>query len=281
MKFCRVLSIFLAVLPATKASYRIESSTPKSLRSRTLSDQNSCKLFWKYEEKEAGDVESLECEIKLDSGKIRRLEIEGLSDEWMSKHRRQTLSGRTRLVAPNFIFKDDYTIQVDDPSSKNSNTYVVSDQYTVVDQEHHETTKTNHRDLQMGSRSSKGRKRAVVVHITAKGGSKTPFSPKHLSENFFGKRDDSFSLSSQMNSCSHGQLDIVPATGKGITNGVYSMNVDIKPKSSDKFGRDILNAALDQLREDFTENLEDSFDHIMVCIPKGVKPFTGKNIQTI
>lgn len=250
----------------------------KRLRSHKHDDwqsKNSCDLFWKFEQSEDGDVETLECEMKLNCGKIRRLELEGISEEWMVKHKREIRSARTSLVAPNLVVTDDYTIQVDDPSSDNSNTYIVSKEHTVVEQ-HHDTAKSHQRNL---SQRSKGIKQAIVLHITTEDGSKTAYTPEQLSERFFGQTDNDMSLRSQMNSCSYGQLDIEPSTKKGIVGGVYSINVDVAAQSSDKNGRKILNAALDKLREDFTEELSDSFDHIMVCIPKGVKPFTGKDIQ--
>mmetsp|Transcript_13479 Transcript_13479/g.21016 ORF Transcript_13479/g.21016 Transcript_13479/m.21016 type:complete len:252 (+) Transcript_13479:207-962(+) len=181
----------------------------------------------------------------------------------MAQYETQIVSGETRLVSPTFdVIESGDTIQVGD----NSHTYIESSKHDMVEQEHHKQNKDNQRYL---AQSWKGTKRVVVLHIETQ--DSTP--PLFCQKLFFGMGNETMSLRSQLDACSYSQLDIAPSTGADIVGGVYKIKLDQKTQSDDKDGKQITNTALDQLRTKFGNNLRDTFDHVMVCVPKGAKPF--------
>ena len=88
------------------------------------------------------------------------------------------------------------------------------------------------------------------------------------------------SLRSHSDACLCSQINIAPLTGANIVGGVHETKLDEKTQSDDESGKQITNGALDQLRTKFGCDLRNVFDHIMACVPKGMKPFRGKNTQT-
>ena len=67
-------------------------------------------------------------------------------------------------------------------------------------------------------------KSMLVLRVNAQDSSPT-HTAAQLSDKVFGTDGDLVNLKSQYWACSDGQLDFQPATGAGITNGVYDVSL--------------------------------------------------------
>mmetsp|Transcript_28792 Transcript_28792/g.40481 ORF Transcript_28792/g.40481 Transcript_28792/m.40481 type:complete len:590 (-) Transcript_28792:1954-3723(-) len=233
-------------------------------------NERRCRLYWLYTETGHGDEETLECEILL-KGRVRRLELQGLSEEWLAKNKGNIVSSESELEAPKMEIDTNSTIEGRDPFAFNVQNLIVSDDSIVVQRsEVHEEEERYQRRLE--SRTM-GKKEAIVLRVGTTD-SKPPLDAKELSNQVFGTYIDSQNVQSRMDACSYGQLNISPSNAIGI-DGVYDINLDLTTSENDKYGRAVVNAALDQLRTQVGDDLTKKFDHIMICVPSGVKPFIG------
>jgi hypothetical protein len=118
----------------------------------------------------------------------------------------------------------------------------------------------------------KGDRTVLAIRVTAND-MKTSVSQKRLSNKIFGTGADAINLSERFDTCSYGQVTMSPYSGttfKGITIpdtarvGVVTININKKVGGSrEGVIRDaVLDAAQAQLG-----NLEEQFDHVMLCLP--------------
>jgi hypothetical protein len=112
---------------------------------------------------------------------------------------------------------------------------------------------------------------AILVTANDK---KTSFSQKQLSNKIFGTRGDAISLSERFDTCSYGQVAMLPYPGttlKGTTIpdaarvGVVTIDIN-KNVGGSKDGGGIRDAVLDEAEAQLG-NLERQFDDIMLCLP--------------
>ena len=93
-----------------------------------------------------------------------------------------------------------------------------------------------------------------------------------LADDVFGIYGDPYNPRSQYKACSNNKLDMAPAnlvtsTGVEITNGVYALEVGSPIMSIGKGFETIVQEAATKVLGD----LPSQFDHVMFCMPKGVK----------
>ena len=116
----------------------------------------------------------------------------------------------------------------------------------------------------------RSRNRITLVIAAEFTDQKTSTSDEVLSKRVFGTNEGDVTLKSQMDACSNGKVNIIPATesttGERITDGVYRvyLNEPIQNKSRyDTF------SAMHQEAERELGNLWDQYDHVMFCMPPG------------
>ena len=110
-------------------------------------------------------------------------------------------------------------------------------------------------------------RRILVVRVGSSGdGKTTSASASQLADDIFF---DNVSLATQYKRCSYNKLDIVPATGSNVVNGVVTVSLN---------GKDISGAESSTVRSWMTDaaeakigvgSLSGSYDHVMFCQPPG------------
>ena len=113
-----------------------------------------------------------------------------------------------------------------------------------------------------------GSKSVLVVRIKSSvDGAETTPSVAQLKDDVF---NDEVCLATQYKRCSHNKLNFVPATGKDVNGGVVTITIDSAVKGQDETA--VRNAAMSKAAEHFgIFNLQDEFEHVMMCIPPGTK----------
>ena len=76
------------------------------------------------------------------------------------------------------------------------------------------------------------------------------------------------SLKERYETCSYGEVKIVPATGEGISDGVMTVTVGVSATNADNSV--VRDAALAVLSGKFG-NLATQFDHVVLCLPPGTR----------
>ncbi|MCX7553329.1 hypothetical protein OS175_05520 [Marinicella sp. S1101] len=104
---------------------------------------------------------------------------------------------------------------------------------------------------------------ALMIHVTANDFSTTD-TPAALADSVFGTAGDEVNMTSQFDNCSYGQLQMMPAQGQNITNGVVELtiNIDVEGESRGTV-RNAVVAAGNQL----FGSLYAQADHIMFALP--------------
>jgi hypothetical protein len=82
-------------------------------------------------------------------------------------------------------------------------------------------------------------------------------------------------LSAVANGCSWNQLDIVPATGADITNGVLEMNLDatVKGGECEFFCETIAKQVMQKYSIPAEEGLKSRFDLVQIVLPDGSRHY--------
>ena len=96
----------------------------------------------------------------------------------------------------------------------------------------------------------------------------TTMSVATLGDEIFGSSGDTFTMRSQFLACSYNQLDFVPATQSGVTNGVFQVtppNLVAYLTDDADFRNAVVNEGNAQLG-----TMSSSFQHVMLCFPPGV-----------
>jgi hypothetical protein len=116
--------------------------------------------------------------------------------------------------------------------------------------------------------ATEGTKSVLVVRIKSSvDGAETTPSVAQLKDDVF---NDEVCLAKQYKACSHNKLEFVPATGKGVDGGVITVTIDRAVKNQNE--DDVRNTALFAVNTHFdTFNIQEKFDHVMLCIPPGTK----------
>lgn len=109
------LNLLLVALATSDRTYQLRSNRNLSASQKS----NSCKLYWKYGATEKGETESLDCEI-MSEGKLFRLPLLGLSDEWLRLHKDEIVSGESILVTWKLDIDDDLVGLTVNSSTKSS-----------------------------------------------------------------------------------------------------------------------------------------------------------------
>ena len=110
-------------------------------------------------------------------------------------------------------------------------------------------------------------RRVLVVRVGSSGdGRTTSASASQLADDVF---TDSVSLATQYKRCSYGKLEIVPATGSNVVNGVVTVSLngkDINGEESATVRSWMTDAAQSRIG---VSSLSASYDHVMFCQPPG------------
>lgn len=126
----------------------------------------------------------------------------------------------------------------------------------------------HHHRRQLARPNKKGVNTALIVYVTALDSQPT-LSANTISERFFGSEEES--VASAFKSCSFGGLEIEPATGDLITNGVVELQLDIAVRG----------VKVSSLENTMTEALTgligplDAYQHLVYCMPPGTKSRHG------
>ena len=102
-----------------------------------------------------------------------------------------------------------------------------------------------------------GPKSVLIVRVND-----VAFTPLELSNKVFGNSGDPMNLKSQMEACSYGQMQIIPATGTHIHNGVAELNLGSVYGSTPT---SVMNRAITSLYEQYGISMSD-YDHVMVSL---------------
>jgi len=131
------------------------------------------------------------------------------------------------------------------------------------------------------------KERSVLVVRVSADDTTTSASEEDLAREVFGITypnggvdPNSFNLSNAYAQCSYDKLKFEPATteNNGINDGVYTVTINDVVEGQ-TFGY-VRNVVLDQLRSDFSSNdLSETFDHVMICMPPGLVSNQGKIIR--
>lgn len=104
---------------------------------------------------------------------------------------------------------------------------------------------------------------ALMIHVTANDFSTTD-TPAALADSVFGTAGDEVNMTSQFGDCSYGQLQMMPAQGQNITNGVVELSININVEGESRGTvRNAVVAAGNQL----FGSLYAQADHIMFALP--------------
>lgn len=113
-------------------------------------------------------------------------------------------------------------------------------------------------------------RKVLALRVRAKD-NEPSYGNAFLRDEVFGTGSDEVNLSERYNSCSYGQVQMVPydgttTTGKTISQGTAQVyvNVNAEGRSDD----DLVNRALN-VAEDKYGDLPSQFDHVMLCLPPG------------
>ena len=114
-----------------------------------------------------------------------------------------------------------------------------------------------------GARAS-GTRSILVVNVETNDGP-AYYTADQLSGHLF---DNTLSVANQMDKCSFGQLEIIPATGDGVVNGVFNLklNENSNAVSSDTMYEKAKTATAEALGV----NLGNTYDFVMFCFPENV-----------
>jgi hypothetical protein len=138
----------------------------------------------------------------------------------------------------------------------------------------HETSSEPHNDRHL---SSVGTLTVLVVLVSSSAGEKDPtLNATYLQGTVFGTGvyAQSVNLISQYRSCSRGVLQLKPATGTKIKNGVLPLQISGKVAGGDIEGAlqtTILNAVTSTLK---IGDIRKAANHVMVCLPTGMSTST-------
>ena len=112
-----------------------------------------------------------------------------------------------------------------------------------------------------------GQKTMLVIRVSASD-SLHSLKQTDISARIFGLGEGApvVNVVSQYKACSFGKFTIKPAAGQGITNGVTDINIG-NAKGKDPFVLE--NVAVQIAERKLGRNLENSFDHVMICLPPG------------
>lgn len=117
-------------------------------------------------------------------------------------------------------------------------------------------------------KSSLGTKSVLIVRVTTSDGKTPEPSLATMSDKVFGTDGDEVNTKSVFEGCSHGKMQIVPATGNGVVNGAMELT-----SSADSTGGEfpIYNDVLSKLRSHFAvDDLDTAFDFILIAIPDNI-----------
>jgi hypothetical protein len=105
----------------------------------------------------------------------------------------------------------------------------------------------------------------LVVRVNAKDVSLSN-SSSAISNAFFGTATGTNSLKERYETCSYGEVTIVPGTGQDVSNGITTVTVGVNAARNDNSV--LRDAALTILTGKFGD-LASKFDHVALCLPKG------------
>ena len=112
-----------------------------------------------------------------------------------------------------------------------------------------------------------GTRSTIALRIVATDAA-TTMSIGTLGDEIFGANGDNFNMRSQFLACSNNQLDFVPGTQSGVTNGVFQVtppNLSASGTDDAVFRTAVVNEGNAQLG-----TMSASFQHVMLCFPTGV-----------
>mmetsp|Transcript_32111 Transcript_32111/g.78026 ORF Transcript_32111/g.78026 Transcript_32111/m.78026 type:complete len:350 (+) Transcript_32111:66-1115(+) len=117
-------------------------------------------------------------------------------------------------------------------------------------------------------KSSTGTQKVLVVRVTLSDGKAPQSSASLMSDKVFGTSGDVVNAKSVFEGCSHGKMQVVPATGSGVTNGVMELTSSAGSSGTDD---QIYDDVLSKLRAHFSvSDLATSFEFILIAIPDGI-----------
>lgn len=125
-----------------------------------------------------------------------------------------------------------------------------------------------------------GERKVLIVRVKAND-SVTSSSKAVLAREILGVESDDgetdgFNLATGFRDCSYNKLTFVPTDYSKAKNGVYTVKINTNVVNK-KF-TEVRNIVLDQLRSDFSmNNLNNVFDHVMICMPPGTVSNNGNN----
>lgn len=167
-------------------------------------------------------------------------------------------SGYTRLTSENAIISQSKAVLVEPPT----------------------LSKSPAADSRRRLSAITGERKVLILRVKAND-SITSSSKAVLAREILGiKSDDGetdgFNLASGFRDCSYNKLTFVPTNYSKAKNGVYTVNVNTNVVNK-KF-TEVRNIVLDQVRSDFNmNNLNDVFDHVMICMPPGTVSNNGNS----
>ncbi len=104
---------------------------------------------------------------------------------------------------------------------------------------------------------------ALVIHVTAND-FVTSGTPEALGDSVFGTDGDEVNLSSQFSACSYGQLNLIPAQGTNITDGVVQLSIDMDVQG---VSRGTVRNAVVAAGNALFGSLNAQADHILFALP--------------
>lgn len=119
-------------------------------------------------------------------------------------------------------------------------------------------SRIRHRKLSTSS-TQEGIRNVLIVRVSSQDGSPT-FGPYKLSKSIFAS---SKSMRSGLLDCSGGKVDLQPAQGSNVENGVIEITLDMSTK--DVFWKQVQNAAIDQLKRQDVHVAD--YHHTLLVLP--------------
>jgi hypothetical protein len=121
-----------------------------------------------------------------------------------------------------------------------------------------------------------GKKELLVVRIESPEGS-TSLSEDQLFNDIF---DDDINVAKQYSACSHGKLKLTPAQGPSIRNGIATVILSGGESPGVARTAEDIFTHLDEASPSLFGRSLESFDHVMLCVPKGTRVEAGDGSTT-
>lgn len=207
------------------------------------------------------DITSIVCQLQgqdaVNHGH-KMVNVDTLTSEWAVAN--NVVSGVTTLFAEGATINGNRLV-VPDPASRDTTTSSDNSAETPFILGRLENSHNNNRRL---ARTT-GDKTILAVRVVSTD-SETSASAEELSDQIFGTNGDPANIVSQYKACSNNKLNFGPTSDSRATNGVYTVEIGQSVKSKNEGeAQDLVTAQL----EKELGNLEDQYDHVMICLPKG------------